>query len=124
MARLMGITPKEVQADRLAVASKAATTWNVVALLKGARTVVAAPSGAIYINPTGNPGMATAGSGDVLTGVVAALIAQGLEPARAAAAGAHIHGLAGDRAAREKGMMGMVAGDILSALPAATRELA
>lgn len=123
MARLLGITPKEIQSDRLSVASKAATTWNVVALLKGARTVVAAPSGAVYINPTGNPGMATAGSGDVLTGVVAALIAQGLEPARAAAAGAYIHGLAGDRAAREKGMMGMVASDILSALPSATREL-
>lgn len=124
MARLMGITAQEIQGDRLTVTSKAATTWNVVVLLKGARTVVAAPNGAIYLNPTGNPGMATGGSGDVLTGAVAALIAQGLDPARAAAAGAYIHGLAGDLAAREKGMTGLIAGDIVSALPAATRELA
>lgn len=124
MARLMGVTTKEIQEDRIGAAVKAAEKWRVVTLLKGARTVVAAPDGAIYINPTGNPGMATAGSGDVLTGVVASLIAQGMETARAAAAGAYIHGLAGDLAAREKGMMGMIAGDILSALPAATRELA
>jgi len=123
MARLLGVTAKEIQGDRLTYAVKAANIWNVVALLKGARTVVAAPDGAVYINPTGNPGMATGGSGDVLTGMVAALIAQGLEPARAAAAGAFIHGLAGDLAAGEKGMMGLVAGDVLSALPAATREL-
>jgi len=123
MARLMGISVREVQEDRLEVAARAATAWNVVVLLKGARTVVAAPSGAIYINPTGNPGMATGGSGDVLTGTVASLIAQGLEPSRAAAAGAYIHGLAGDLAAGEKGMAGLVAGDILSALPAAIHKI-
>jgi NAD(P)H-hydrate epimerase len=123
MARLLGMTPKEIQQDRIAAAVQAAERWSVTALLKGARTVVAAPDGAIFINPTGNPGMATAGSGDVLTGVVASLIAQGVETARAAAAGAYIHGLAGDLAAREKGMMGLIAGDILSTLPAAAREL-
>ncbi|NLI13254.1 NAD(P)H-hydrate dehydratase [Pelotomaculum propionicicum] len=123
MGRLLGVSPKEIQKDRIAAAVQASEKWGVTALLKGARTVIAAPDGAIFINPTGNPGMATAGSGDVLTGVVAALIAQGMETARAAAAGAYIHGLAGDLAAGEKGMMGLVAGDIMSALPAATREL-
>jgi NAD(P)H-hydrate epimerase len=123
MARLMGVTIREIQEDRLSVAGKAATTWNEVSLLKGARTVVAAPNGAIYINPTGNPGMATGGSGDVLTGVVAALIAQGLGPAQAASAGAYIHGLAGDIGAGIKGMIGLTAGDILLNLPAAIMNI-
>jgi len=123
MARLLGTGIKDIQADRLTAASLAASTWNVVALLKGARTVVAAPDGSMYINPTGNPGMATAGCGDVLTGVIAALIAQGLDPARAAAAGAYVHGLAGDLAAAEKGQTGMTAGDVLGAVPAAFRML-
>ncbi len=123
MARLMGVTPKDIQEDRVGRAIRAAADWNVVALLKGARTVVAAPDGTVYINPTGNPGMATGGSGDVLTGVIASLIAQGLEPSHAAAAGAYFHGLAGDLAVREKGMMGLIAGDIISALPVAAREL-
>lgn len=123
MARLMGAATKDIQEDRIGNAVKAATSWNVVTLLKGSRTVVAAPDGALYINPTGNPGMATGGSGDILTGIIAALIAQGLKPVRAAAAGAYFHGLAGDLAAREKGMMGLIAGDIISALPAAAKEL-
>ncbi len=114
---------RDIQEDRLAHATGAAENWNGVVLLKGARTVVAAPNGAIYINPTGNPGMASGGSGDVLTGMVASLIAQGLDPAWAAAAGAYIHGRAGDLAAREKGMMGLNAGDILSTVPVALREL-
>lgn len=124
MARMMGVASKDIQADRIGAAIKAAATWNVATLLKGARTVVAAPEGVVFINPTGNPGMATGGSGDVLTGIVVSLIAQGLEPGRAAAAGAYIHGLAGDMAAKEKGMMGLIAGDIVSVLPAAAQELA
>ena len=123
MARLMGVTPKNIQEDRIGNAVKAAADWNVVTLLKGARTVVAAPDGAVYINSTGNPGMATAGSGDVLTGMIASLIAQGMKPALAAAAGAYLHGLAGDQAAADKGMMGLIASDIISALPAVTRRL-
>jgi len=123
MARLMGVSPKFIQEDRIGNALKAAAAWNVVTLLKGSRTVVAAPDGTVYINPTGNPGMATGGSGDVLTGIIASLIAQGLKPIRAAAAGAYLHGLAGDLAAEEKGMMGLIAGDILSALPAASKKL-
>ncbi|OPZ72870.1 MAG: Bifunctional NAD(P)H-hydrate repair enzyme Nnr [Firmicutes bacterium ADurb.Bin456] len=123
MARLVGTSIREIQKERLAVASKAALDWNAVVLLKGARTVVADPGGAIYINPTGNPGMATAGSGDVLAGTIAALAGQGLNPSRAAAAGAYLHGLAGDLAAREKGMTGLVAGDLILTLPEAIRNL-
>ena len=124
MARLTGTSIQEIQEDRLLAASKAALNWNDVVVLKGARTVVADPGGAIYINPTGNPGMATAGSGDVLTGCIAALLAQGLKPSRAAAAGVYLHGLAGDLTAREKGMMGLVAGDLVFTLPEAIRGLA
>lgn len=124
MARLMGIKPKNVQEDRIGNAVKAAADWKVVTLLKGARTVVATPDGVVYINSTGNAGMATGGSGDVLTGMIASLIAQGMKPARAAAAGAYLHGLAGDQAASDKGMMGLIASDIISALPAVTRGLA
>lgn len=123
MARLMGVNPKNIQEDRIGNAVKAAADWNVVTLLKGARTVVAAPDGTVYINSTGNPGMATGGSGDVLTGMIASLIAQGMKPVRAAAAGAYLHGLAGDQAAANKGMMGLIASDIISALPAVTRGL-
>jgi len=123
MARLLGTTVQEVQRDRLAAALKASAAWNVTVLLKGARTIVASPDGAVYINPTGNPGMATGGSGDVLTGTVAALVAQGLEPEKAAAAGAYMHGLAGDLAAAEKGMMSLVAGDILAALPPSAKKV-
>jgi len=123
MARLVGTSIGEIQGDRLTTVSKAALDWDAVVLLKGARTVVADPGGAIYINPTGNPGMATAGSGDVLAGTIAALAGQGLDPSRAAAAGAYLHGLAGDLAAREKGMMGLVAGDLVLTLPEAIRNL-
>jgi NAD(P)H-hydrate epimerase len=123
MARLLGCGTAEVQADRLAVAEKAATSWNAVVLLKGARTVVAGPDGRTYVNPTGNPGMATAGSGDVLTGIIAAFMAQGLPPLEAAAAGAFVHGRAGDLAAAEKGQPSLVAGDITAALPRALLEV-
>ncbi len=123
MARLMEVTSGDIQADRVGNAVKATADWNVVTLLKGARTVVATPEGTVYINPTGNPGMASGGSGDVLTGIIASLIAQGLQPGRAAAAGAYLHGLAGDMAAKEKGMIGLVAGDIIAGLPAAALEL-
>jgi NAD(P)H-hydrate epimerase len=122
MARLLEVSIKEIQGSRLETTGRAATVWNVVALLKGAKTVVAAPDGSVYINPTGNPGMATGGSGDVLTGMVAALIGQKLAPASAAAAGAYLHGLAGDHGAMDKGMLGLTAGDILAKIPAAAQS--
>ncbi|MDN5345460.1 MAG: ADP-dependent NAD(P)H-hydrate dehydratase / NAD(P)H-hydrate epimerase [Clostridia bacterium] len=116
MARLLGTTAARVQEDRLEVARKYAREWQAVLLLKGARTIIAWPDGQAYINPTGNPGMATAGSGDVLTGIVAGLMAQGLEPGVAAALGAYWHGAAGDAAARQKGQYSLLAGDIIDFL--------
>jgi len=128
MAGLLGIKTSEVQDNRIEVVTAAAQKWGATVVLKGARTLIAASDGSLYINPTGNPGMATGGSGDVLTGVIAGLMAQGLSPVHAAAAGAFFHGLAGDQAGRSKGEPGLVAGDILDALLAArdreTGELA
>ena len=123
MGRLMGKSPAEIEADRIGNATEAARAWGAVVVLKGARTVVASPNGYLGINTTGNPGMATGGSGDVLTGVIAALLAQGLDPFRAAAAGVYLHGRAGDLAAVETGEMGLVAGDLLRFLPTACREI-
>lgn len=123
MARLLNVEVGAVEANRVKIAEQAARRWGCVAVLKGARTVVAGPDGYTGVNSTGNPGMATGGTGDVLTGVIAALLAQGLDPFRAAAAGVYLHGRAGDIAAREKGEMGLVAGDLLSFLPLACREV-
>lgn len=117
MARLLGVPVEEIQRNRLEAAAAAAREWEVVVILKGAKTVVAHPGGEVFINPTGNPGMATGGSGDVLAGVVAALVAQGLEALDAALIGVYVHGLAGDFLAREKGQVGLTAGDILAKLP-------
>ncbi|HET90695.1 MAG TPA: NAD(P)H-hydrate dehydratase [Chloroflexi bacterium] len=115
MARLMGGSVQEVQSDRVAVAQSQATAWGQVIVLKGAHTVVAAPDGRTVIQPFANPGLATAGSGDVLAGVIVALRAQGMEAFEAAAAGAYVHGLAGEMA-RPEGVAGMIAGDILAHL--------
>lgn len=97
----------------------AARQSGCVILLKGHRTVIASPRGEFFVNPTGNPGMATGGSGDVLTGILAALLGQGMAPFDAACAGAYVHGLAGDMAARVKGQISLIAGDIADALPEA-----
>lgn len=123
MARLIETTPAKIQDDRLETARKYAKEWQAVILLKGARTVVAWPDGQVYINPTGNPGMATAGSGDVLTGIIAGLIAQGLEPGVAAAVGAYLHGSAGDEAVKVTGQHALMAGDILDFLPVSFHNL-
>ncbi len=116
MARLCGEPVAELQADRLGVAERFAREHGVVVVLKGARTVVAAPDGELSIVPTGNPGMATGGTGDTLTGLVGALLAQRMEPRDAARAGAYLHGLAGDLAARRHGERGLVASDLGEAL--------
>ncbi|MDD5227091.1 MAG: NAD(P)H-hydrate dehydratase, partial [Candidatus Omnitrophica bacterium] len=104
-------------------AQDAAQKYGVVIVLKGHHTVVAAPAGNGYLNRTGNPGMATAGSGDVLTGVIAALIGQGLPYFDAACFGVHVHGLAGDMAAAKIGPISLTAGDILKWLPMAFKRL-
>ncbi|MEW8958281.1 MAG: NAD(P)H-hydrate dehydratase [Moorella sp. (in: firmicutes)] len=123
MARLIGTTAARVQEERLETARRYAREWRVALLLKGARTIVAWPDGQTFINPTGNPGMATAGSGDVLTGIIAGLMAQGLEPGTAAALGAYLHGVAGDLGRAALGQHALMAGDLLNFLPAAFRNL-
>lgn len=124
MARLMACAVGDVQADRIAAAQSQAAAWGHVVVLKGAHTVVAAPDGQTAIEPFANPGLATAGTGDVLAGTIVALRAQGLGAFEAAAAGAYLHGLAGELACRELGAAGMVAGDVLRRLPQAWANVA
>ncbi len=116
MARLTGLSSKELQRRRLEVARDFATRYGVTLVLKGARTLTAVPDGTVYVNPTGNPGMATGGSGDVLSGVLGALLGQGLKPAEAAWVGVYAHGLAGDLMAASRGRMGLVATDLVQGL--------
>jgi hydroxyethylthiazole kinase-like uncharacterized protein yjeF len=123
MARLTGLGIADIQRDRVGTASRFAAEYGVTVVLKGSRTVTAIPDGRIFINPTGNAGMATAGSGDVLAGVIAGLAAQGLSICDAAVAGVYLHGLAGDNAAESIGMHGIVAGDILVRIPRIIKEL-
>ncbi|MDH4100402.1 MAG: NAD(P)H-hydrate dehydratase [Nitrospirota bacterium] len=126
MGRLTGLTSSDVQKNRIEVAGDFARKYGVVLVLKGAGTVVACPDGNIYVNSTGNPGMATAGTGDVLCGVIGGLMAQGMDPERAARFGVFLHGMAGDMAAADPalGMTGMIATDLLSRLPIAVNRLA
>lgn len=124
MARLAGLTTAAVQDDRIGVAKRFADAHGVVVALKGARTVVAAPGGRVFINPTGNPGMASGGSGDVLTGIVGAFLAQGLGPLEAACAGVYVHGAAADLAAGDREGRGLGARDVVRALPATLKRLA
>jgi hydroxyethylthiazole kinase-like uncharacterized protein yjeF len=124
MSRISGLSVAEIQANRIESASRFAKENELTLILKGARTLIAFPDGSVSVNPTGNPGMATAGSGDVLTGVIAGLIAQGLEPRSAAIAGVYLHGLAGDIYAHEKGSeISLVAGDLLNNLPKSLKRI-
>jgi hydroxyethylthiazole kinase-like uncharacterized protein yjeF len=124
MARLLGTTVDEVQADRIGVARKLAQENGIIVVLKGYRTVVAEPGGAVYVNMSGNPGMATAGSGDVLTGMIAGLAAQrDVSPLEAALIGVFVHGMAGDIAAEALGEVSLTAGDMMEAIPMAFQEL-
>lgn len=121
-ARLLGWEGSaRVQADRGAALAALVARFGCVVLLKGAGTLVGAPDRPPWTNPSGNPGMATAGSGDVLTGLIAALLARGLEPWDAARLGAYLHGKAGDLAARELGEESLMATDLLRFLPDAIR---
>ena len=122
-ARLDGLAMEEILSSPLQNAMKFAANHSVVTLLKGARTVIAAPSGEVRINCTGNDGMATAGSGDVLTGIVGALICLGLSPFEAAALGAHIHGSAGDKAAERLGKPSLMASDIADSIAEVLRKV-
>jgi ADP-dependent NAD(P)H-hydrate dehydratase / NAD(P)H-hydrate epimerase len=122
MARLERTTAQIVNANRIETATRFAETHRVIVVLKGARTVVARPDGFAAICPTGNPGMATAGTGDVLTGMIVGLLAQRLSPWDAAYAATYLHGLAGDVAAGEIGEVGMTAGDVIERIPHALRQ--
>jgi ADP-dependent NAD(P)H-hydrate dehydratase / NAD(P)H-hydrate epimerase len=109
--------------DRISTARAFAKETGVCVVLKGAPTIVVEPEGRTFINSTGNAGMATAGSGDVLTGIIAAFLGQGLSPAEAAVLGTYMHGLAGDISASQKGMHSLIAGDIIDNMPAAFAAL-
>jgi NAD(P)H-hydrate epimerase len=122
MARLINRSAPAVQADRVGVAREAAKWHKVVVVLKGAHTVIAAPDGRVFINPTGNPGMASGGMGDVLTGVIGGLLSQGLEPLEAALLGTYLHGHAADDAASRTGMPSLLASDVIDALPGILKE--
>jgi len=125
MARLTGLSTKEIQANRLRVAREFAAAHHAHLVLKGHRTLTAAPDGHVWVNPTGNPGMATGGTGDVLTGLVSGLLAASRDRAvtDVIAGAVYLHGLAGDLAAREKGQNAMIAGDLLDTVPQAFRRL-
>jgi NAD(P)H-hydrate epimerase len=117
MARLTGRPISEVVSNRVEVARQFASEHSAIVVLKGSRTITAGPDSQVYINPTGNAGMATGGTGDVLTGIIAGLIAQKMdEPLSATIAAVYLHGLAGDIAARRLGTRAMIASDIIAAL--------
>ncbi len=117
-ARLLGVTRDAALADREQLATAAALRLGVVLLVKGHRTLITDGRRAAF-NTTGNPGMATGGSGDVLTGIITALLCQGLAPYDAARLGAHLHGLAGDLAEKELGQVSLIASDLCRYLPRA-----
>ncbi|MCI2047728.1 MAG: NAD(P)H-hydrate dehydratase [Faecalibacterium sp.] len=116
MARLTGLSVPEIQAVRAETAARYAAAQNCVLVLKGSHTVIAAPDGTVYENPTGNPGLACGGSGDVLTGMIAGLLAQGLTAVDAACCGVWLHGAAADLSAKRLGQYGMLPHDIFSDL--------
>ena len=123
MARLLNVGLDQVQRNRKKVAKQFVLRYDNILVLKGHKTIVASKGRGIYINKTGNPGMATAGSGDVLTGIIAALLAQGLSAFEAAKYGVYIHGLAGDLAARDKTEICLMASDLIDYLPLAFKKV-
>jgi len=132
LSRLINVPIEEIAKDRIKYASESAKRFNCVVVFKGAPTLIGEPEGEVYVNPTGNAGMATAGSGDVLTGIIIGLLAQMIfqknqdvkkSMLESALAGVYIHGLCGDLARDEKGEMGMIAGDMMEKLPEALKDL-
>lgn len=123
MARLLHSTPKTVNSSRENTAIDFAKKFGVVTVLKGAGTIIASPDGEVYINHTGNSGMATGGSGDVLSGIIGSLLAQGAAPINAAAAGVFLHGTIGDLAAEKLGKISMLPTDMIDMIPTAYLKL-
>ena len=123
MAKLLHSTPKTVNSNRENTAINFAKKYGVVTVLKGAGTIIAAPNGTAYINHTGNSGMATGGSGDVLSGIIGSLLAQGAAPINAAAAGVFLHGTIGDLASEKLGKISMLPTDMIDMIPTAYLKL-
>lgn len=123
MARLMDSTVEEVQKDRVGIAREAASKWGAIVVLKGAATVIAQPDGKVYVSPFSNPALATAGTGDVLAGAIAGLIAQGVSPSNAACVGVYLHGMAGELLRERYGVAGGLAGELPRLMARAQRRL-
>ena len=123
MSRLTGISIPDLEATRISVAQDFARTYGVFLVLKGARTVIASPDGTVAVNGSGNPGMASGGMGDVLTGIIVSLLGQGYAAQDACRLGVFLHGFAADMVAEEKGEIGMNATDVLEKLPYAYNRL-
>lgn len=123
MSRLSGLATPEIQGNRIDVARRFAKEWGVTLVLKGARSIIADCDGNIFINPTGNSGMATAGMGDALAGIIGGLLAQGMLPTEAAAIGTYLHGFAGDLAAERYGSLGIITTDLLNEYPLAVKKV-
>ena len=123
MSRLTGVSTQEIQKNRITIASKFATEHSLTLLLKGSPSLIALADGSIIINSTGNSGLATGGSGDVLTGIIAGLMAQGLPPCPASIAGSYIHGQAADHFAETESETTLIAGDLLRCLPETLKRI-
>ncbi|MCX5679532.1 MAG: NAD(P)H-hydrate dehydratase [Candidatus Omnitrophica bacterium] len=123
MSKLTGKDVAEIQSNRKDIALSTAALYNTVLVLKGHNTIVAGPKGELYENQTGNPGMATGGMGDVLTGIIAGFAAQGLDLFSASVLGVYFHGMAGDAAAKEKSVLSLLATDLLNKLPEVLKTL-
>jgi NAD(P)H-hydrate epimerase len=120
---MCGVLPADIQKDRIGRARHLATSYHVHVVLKGARTIMAHPDGRVYVNLTGNPGMASGGMGDVLTGVIAGFLAQGYTPEDAIHLGVFLHGAAADHLSVHTGPFGYLATDVMNQLPHQIREL-
>jgi NAD(P)H-hydrate epimerase len=123
MGRLLAINVQAVQEDRIAAAVTGSQRWRQVVVLKGAHTIVAAPDGRVAVSPFANPALGSAGTGDVLAGIIGALLAQGLACFAAAVVGVYLHGLAGERWRADNGDAGLLASDLLPLLPRVAQEV-
>ncbi|MDO8573672.1 MAG: NAD(P)H-hydrate dehydratase [Candidatus Daviesbacteria bacterium] len=123
MAKLTGLSVKEIQSDRINIAKSYAAKWKKIIVLKGANTIIAPPEGQVAISPFANPLLSTAGTGDILAGIIAGFLAQGLEIFDAACVGVYIHGLAGEIMRKKIGNTGLLAGDLLPLLPQIIKNL-
>ncbi|MCX8034585.1 MAG: NAD(P)H-hydrate dehydratase [Thermodesulfovibrio sp.] len=123
LSRMINLSVKEIERNRIEIAQKVANEMNTTIVLKGVPTIISDPLGNTFINTTGNPGMATGGSGDVLTGIISSFIGQGLNAFHASVLGVYIHGLSGDIASKYKGYHGLIAGDLIEHIPQAIKEI-